>query len=167
MLIVRISGTSLDNEHFLEFVQSQFDKFALAHASICFVMTEATAITNLTRALIFINALKAHGCRFALDDFGSGMSSFAYLKHLHVDYLKIDGSYIKGLTSDPVDYAKVEAIERIATVMGLKTIAQQVNDAETLSQIRNIGVHYAQGAAIASAVPFYPTSARTSSNIRT
>src|SRR5690606_22470150 len=156
MLIVRISGTSLDNEHFLEFVQSQFDKFALAHASICFVMTEATAITNLTRALIFINALKAHGCRFALDDFGSGMSSFAYLKHLHVDFLKIDGSYIRGMASDPVDYAKVEAIQRISSVMGIDTIAQNVDDAEKLAMLQRIGIGYAEGAVVGKSASFYP-----------
>ena len=156
LLMMRISGTSLDDEHFLDFIHTQFDEFDVPYESICFALAETTAITNLTRALALIGALKQRGCRFALDDFGSGMSSFAYLKHLHVDFLKIDGNYIKGITTDPVDYAKVEAIERIATVMGLKTIAQKVDDPETLTQLQHIGISYAQGAVIGAATLFYP-----------
>ncbi|WP_293776823.1 EAL domain-containing protein [uncultured Oxalicibacterium sp.] len=156
ILMVRVSGNSLDDEHFLDFIHEQFAEFHLPYSSICFALAETTAITNLTRALAFIDALKQRGALFALDDFGSGMSSFAYLKHLHVDFLKIDGNYIKGLVSDPVDHAKVEAIERIASVMGLQTIAQKVEDQDTLTQLQKIGIGYAQGKVIAAPVSFYP-----------
>lgn len=159
MLMMRVSGNSLDDEHFLDFIYTQFEEFDLPYASICFAIAETTAITNLTRALAFIDALKQRGCKFALDDFGSGMSSFAYLKHLHVDFLKIDGNYIKGMTTDPVDYAKVEAIERIASVMGLQTIAQKVDDPDTLTQLQKIGIGYAEGKVISEPVFFYPVAA--------
>jgi len=155
-LMLRVSGNSLDDEHFLEFIYTQFAEFDLPYSSICFAIAETTAITNLTRALAFIDALKQRGCKFALDDFGSGMSSFAYLKHLHVDFLKIDGNYIKGMSTDPVDYAKVEAIERIASVMGLQTIAQKVDDPDTLTQLQKIGIGYAEGKVISEPVFFYP-----------
>lgn len=157
VLMLRVSGNSLDDEHFLEFIYAQFAQFELPYSSICFAIAETTAITNLARALAFIDALKQRGCKFALDDFGSGMSSFAYLKHLHVDFLKIDGNYIKGMSSDPVDYAKVEAIERIASVMGLQTIAQKVDDPDTLTQLQKIGIGYAQGKVISESIFFYPS----------
>ncbi len=155
-LMLKVSGNSLDDEHFLDFVHEQFAVFALPYNAICFAIAETTAITNLTRALHFIDALKSHGCSFALDDFGSGMSSFAYLKHLHVDFLKIDGSYIKGMASDPVDCAKVEAIQRISSVMGIDTIAQNVEDGETLNMLQKIGICHAQGSVVSKAVSFYP-----------
>ena len=117
VLLVKISGTSLDDESFVDFVREQFIHFALPYDSICFAIAETTAITNLTRALSFIDTLKPLGCRFALYDFGSGMSSFAYLKHLDVDFLKIDGSYIKGMETDPVDCAKIEAIQHISNCL--------------------------------------------------
>ncbi|HWU97772.1 MAG TPA: EAL domain-containing protein [Oxalicibacterium sp.] len=156
LLMLKISGNSLDDEHFLEFVHEQFAEFGVPYNAICFSIAETTAITNLTRALRFIEALKPRGCSFALGDFGSGMSSFAYLKHLHVDYLKIDGGYIKGMAHDPVDYAKVEAIQRISSVMGIDTIAQNVDDANTLARLQKVGVGYAQGSFVGKAVSFYP-----------
>ncbi|GGI54507.1 EAL domain-containing protein [Oxalicibacterium solurbis] len=156
VLMLKISGNSLDDEHFIEFVHEQFIEFDLPRNAICFSIAETTAIANLTRALRFIEALKPHGCLFALDDFGSGMSSFAYLKHLHVDFLKIDGSYIRGMASDPVDYAKVEAIQRISSVMGIDTIAQNVDDAEKLAMLQRIGIGYAEGAVVGKSISFYP-----------
>lgn len=156
LLMLKISGNSLDDEHFLDFIHEQFAEFGVPYNAICFSIAETTAITNLTRALNFIEALKPRGCMFALDNFGTGMSSFAYLKHLHVDFLKIDSSYIRGMANDPVDYAKVEAIQRISSVMGIDTIAQGVEETNTLTLLQRIGIGYAQGAAIGKATTFYP-----------
>ncbi|WP_076590981.1 EAL domain-containing protein [Herminiimonas arsenitoxidans] len=156
VLLIKISGTSLDDESFVDFVREQFIHFALPYDSICFAMAETTAITNLTRALSFIDTLKPLGCRFALDDFGSGMSSFAYLKHLDVDFLKIDGSYIKGMESDPVDFAKIEAIQHISNVMGIKTIAPNVDDEATLNKLKSVGIGYVQSSTVNTKKTFYP-----------
>jgi EAL domain-containing protein (putative c-di-GMP-specific phosphodiesterase class I) len=101
-----------------------------------------------------MTALRAAGCRFALDDFGVGVSSFTYLKHLPVDYLKIDGSFVRDMLDDPVNHAMVEAIHRIGHIMGKKTIAESVENRETLRALSAIGVDYAQGYAIAVPAPF-------------
>ena len=108
-------------------------------------VTETTAIANLTKAAALMHELKTLGCRFALDDFGIGMSSFAYLKYLPVDYIKIDGVFVRGMAGDPMDHAIVEAINRIAHILGLKTVAEFVEDASILEQLRGVGVDYAQG----------------------
>jgi EAL domain-containing protein (putative c-di-GMP-specific phosphodiesterase class I) len=106
------------------------------------------AIANLTQAARLIRKLKDLGCRFSLDDFGSGMSSFTYLKHLPVDYLKIDGAFIKNMVNDAIDYAMVEAINNIGHVMGIETIAEAVENDFILHALQKIGVDYAQGYAI-------------------
>jgi diguanylate cyclase (GGDEF)-like protein/PAS domain S-box-containing protein len=156
LMFIKISSSSLDDESFLDFIKEQFAHYALPFESICFAIAETIAITNLTRALDFIGKLKPLGCKVALDDFGSGMSSFAYLKHLHVDFLKIDGSYVKGMATDPVDCAKIEAIQNISGVMGIETIAQNVEDYITLEKLKSIGIGYAQGSIIHPKIPFYP-----------
>ena len=115
----------------------------------CFEITETAAIANLRAAMVFISTLKARGCRFALDDFGSGLSSFAYLKTLPVDHLKIDGRFIRNMRHDPIDRAMAESIHQIGHVMGLKTIAESVEDTATLEALRTLGVDYAQGFGIA------------------
>ncbi|MNR97529.1 putative diguanylate cyclase YegE [compost metagenome] len=158
VVLIKISGSSLDDDTFIDFVREQFVLFALPYESICFAIAETTAITNLTRALRFIDTMKPLGCRFALDDFGSGMSSFAYLKHLDVDFLKIDGGYIRGMESDPVDFAKIEAIQHISSVMGIKTIAPNVDTEVALSRLRGIGISYVQGGALHAKTPFHPLS---------
>ncbi len=158
LMLIKISSNSLDDESFLAFLKEQFTYYALPFDSICFAIAETTAITNLTRALNFIGTVKPLGCKVALDDFGSGMSSFAYLKHLNVDFLKIDGSYIKGMATDPVDCAKIEAIQNICGVMGLETIAQNVDDDITLAKLKIIGIGYAQGMIINPKIQFYPPS---------
>src|SRR5690606_16181664 len=107
---------------------------------ICFELTETAAIANLTDASTLMRDLRQRGVRFALDDFGSGMSSFAYLRQLPVDYLKIDGSFIRNIASERVDRAMVESINHLAHVVGIKTIAEWVNDAETLEILAQIGV---------------------------
>ena len=145
---INLSGQSLGDEKFLEFVMQQFAQHHISPASICFEITETAAIANLARARDFIARLKSMGCRFALDDFGSGLSSFGYLKSLSVDYLKIAGDFIEGMVEDPVDHAMVDAINQIGHVMGLTTIAESVENAPILNSIREMGVDYAQGLGI-------------------
>lgn len=151
---INLSGASLNDDTFLEFVKSQFEQFKVPCNIICFEITETTAIANLARAMSFIRELKLLGCRFSLDDFGSGMSSFAYLKHLPVDFLKIDGSFVKDMVYDPIDRAMVEAINHIGQVMGIKTIAEFVEDEKILAHLKAIGVDFAQGNAIQIPVLF-------------
>lgn len=150
---INVSGQSLGHEEFLNFVTEQLDQADIAPGQICFEITETAAIANLPAAMSFISTLKARGCSFALDDFGSGLSSFAYLKTMPVDYLKINGGFIKDMERDPMDRAMVEAIHRIGHVMGLKTIAESVEDKATLEVLRAIGVDYAQGSGIAQPRP--------------
>ena len=142
---INLSGTSICDEHFYEFAVAQFKLFTVLPAEICFEITETSAIANLAQASILICKLKELGCRFALDDFGSGMSSFAYLKHLPVDYLKIDGGFVKDMIDDPIDYAMVEAINHIGHVMNIETIAEFVENDAILDALRRIGVDYVQG----------------------
>jgi EAL domain-containing protein (putative c-di-GMP-specific phosphodiesterase class I) len=151
---INVSGASIGDDDFLDFVQAQFLRFRVPHACVCFEITETTAVASLTKATEFMTALRGLGCRFALDDFGVGVSSFTYLKHLPVDYLKIDGSFVKDMQQDPVNHAMVEAIHRIGHIMGKKTIAESVESRGVLKALRAIGVDYAQGFAIAPPAPF-------------
>jgi len=112
---------------------------------LCFGITETAAIGNLAVVNDFIDAMREFGCRFALDDFGSGLSSFTYLKNLKVDYLKIDGAFVRDIVSNPIDCSMVEAIHRIGHQMGLKTVAEYVESDQILAVLRHIGVDYVQG----------------------
>ena len=145
---INLSGASINDPQFTEFLHQQFDKYAVSPELICFEITETVAIANLTKASQFIAQFQQLGCRFALDDFGSGMSSFGYLKNLPVNYLKIDGEFIRNMVNDPVDYAMVEAINHIGHVMGIKTIAEWVEDDEILERVKTLGINYAQGYAM-------------------
>ena len=145
---VNISGQSLGDEKFLDFVIEKRLEHNVDPSRICFEITETAAVANLTEATHLITALKEEGFRFALDDFGSGLSSFNYLKHLPVDYLKIDGSFVKDLLEDPIDYAMVESINQIGHILKLKTIAEFVENYETLQILKELKVDYAQGYAI-------------------
>ncbi len=151
---INLSGASINDDRFIDFLLDQFAIHDVPPQLICFEITETVAITNLTKAAQFISSLKAIGCRFALDDFGSGMSSFAYLKSLPVDYLKIDGSFVKDIVEDRVAGAMVEAINRIGQVMGIQTIAEFVENDAILEKIRALGVNYAQGYRIGKPSPF-------------
>jgi EAL domain-containing protein (putative c-di-GMP-specific phosphodiesterase class I) len=120
---------------------------------ICFEITETEAVTNLATAKVFIKTLRELGCRFALDDFGAGMSSFTYLKHLDVDYVKIDGSFVRNMTRDNIDFATVKAINSIAHSMGKETVAEFVVDSETTEVLKTLKVDYGQGFALGKPVP--------------
>lgn len=142
---INVSGHTLADEHFLEYAESQLDAYLLPAEKLCFEITETAAISNLAVAKRFISRLKARGCRFALDDFGSGLSSFAYLKNLDVDFLKIDGMFVRDMIDDPIDRAMVKSINEIGQVMGMKTIAEFVENDEIRELLSDIGVDYAQG----------------------
>lgn len=150
---INLSGGSLGDEGVLEFISQCFERYAVPPQIICFEITETEAIANLTKARTLIQTLKRLGCRFSLDDFGSGMSSFGYLKNLKVDYLKIDGTFIKNLARDPIDRAMVAAINNIGHVMGLKTIAEFVESTSVLRELKELGVDYVQGYCIARPEP--------------
>jgi diguanylate cyclase (GGDEF)-like protein/PAS domain S-box-containing protein len=145
MLSINLSGASIGDATALDYIRNTGKKFAIDFDEICFEITETVAISNLSKATEFIRELKKLGCSFSLDDFGSGLSSFGYLKNLPVDFLKIDGSFVKDMASDPIDRAMVEAINQIGHVMQIQTIAEWVEDEETLKMLRQIGVDFAQG----------------------
>lgn len=151
---INLSGASLGDEQFLTFVQKLFKRFPVSPQRICFEITETAAIANLNNAQTIIRELRELGCRFALDDFGSGMSSFGYLKYLQVDYLKIDGEFVKDMVDDVIDRTMVEAINRIGHVMEIETIAEFVEDDQILKALKRLGVDYAQGFGIARPQPF-------------
>lgn len=151
---INLSGSSINDDQFIEFVREQFVLHQIPPQVICFEITETVAITNLSKAVQFIQELKQLGCYFSLDDFGSGMSSFTYLKNLPVDYLKIDGQFVKDIVDDPTDLAMTEAINRVGQVMGIQTIAEFVENDAILDKLRMLGVNYAQGYGIAKPRPF-------------
>jgi len=146
---VNLSGQSLADESLLYRVKQLIDEHAIAAEHICFEITETAAISNLSQAQLFMDELRELGCRFALDDFGSGLSSFAYLKSLRVDYLKIDGAFVKDMVEDDIDRAMVESIHNIGSVLKLRTIAEFVEDDAILQALRQLGVDFAQGYGIA------------------
>ena len=150
---INLSGITLSDDDFADYVCQQLEAHRLPAEMICFEITETSAISNLASAKRFIQALKKLGCRFSLDDFGTGMSSFAYLKHLPVDYIKIDGSFVKEMLNNKVDRATVEMIAHMAKVMGKKTIAEFVESDDILTALREIGVDYAQGYAVGRPEP--------------
>ena len=151
---INISGTSIGDERFLEFVREQFRNHDMPPRSICFEITETAAIANFDKAARFFGEMKSLGCLFSLDDFGAGMSSFGYLKHLPVDFIKIDGSFVKDVAQDPVAVAMVRAINDVGHVMGKKTIGEFVDGESVLSTLREIGVDFAQGNWISPPTPF-------------
>ena len=152
---INLSGQSLNDNHFLEYVVDLFDETGIPCESISFEVTETAAVANLSRATRFISILRGMGCSFALDDFGTGLSSFGYLKKLSVDYLKIDGAFVRDMVRDQVDRAMVESINQIGHIMGLKTIGEYAEDEAALLALERAGVDFAQGNAIAPPQPFH------------
>ncbi len=142
---INLSGASLSDERFRQDLQAVLDAVRLPPGTLCFEITETAAIANLSTVVHFIQEVKRQGCLFALDDFGSGLSSFAYLKNLPVDFLKIDGSFVKDIENDPIDLAMVQAINAIGHVMGLRTIAEYVSSEAIRQRLEDLGVDYAQG----------------------
>ena len=135
-------------------ILSELNRTKIKSGQICFEVTETVAISNLDSASTFLSILKTIGFSFALDDFGSGLSSFGYLKTLPVDYLKIDGMFVKDIINDPIDRAMVESINNIGHIMGMKTIAEFVENDEIRAVLDDIGVDYVQGYGIGKPEPF-------------
>jgi diguanylate cyclase (GGDEF)-like protein/PAS domain S-box-containing protein len=152
---INLSGISLSDEHLLPYIQEQFAIYRVRSEQVCFEITETAAVANLSKAVILIKELRAMGCRFSLDDFGSGLSSFTYLKNLPVDFLKIDGSFVRDMAQDPIDAAMVRAIGNIGHVMGIQTIAEWVEDEKTMQMLRDMGIDYAQGYFIGKPAPIH------------
>jgi diguanylate cyclase (GGDEF)-like protein len=150
---INLSGQSLSDDRFLSYLIGEIKKLDLESVNLCFEITETAAIANFEHAQRFISILREMGCTFALDDFGSGLSSFAYLKHLSVDYLKIDGSFVRNISHDDTDYAMVKSIQQIGNVMGIKTIAEFVESPDVIQRLQALGVDYMQGREIGEPVP--------------
>jgi diguanylate cyclase (GGDEF)-like protein/PAS domain S-box-containing protein len=145
LFALNVSGQALGEEGFLAFVMEQIEETGVDPRRICFEITETAAISKLDAAIHFISLLKGRGCRFILDDFGSGLSSFSYLRDLPVDYLKIDGEFVQNMLEDRVKRAMVESINQIGHVLGIQTIAEWVENRQTLETLKELGVDYAQG----------------------
>lgn len=145
MFSINLSGRSLNDESFLSFLLEQIKVSGVPVEKITFEVTETTGVANISDAVDFIGAVKETGCKFSLDDFGTGMSSYAYLKNLPVDYLKIDGAFVKDMVNNPSDYAVAKSICEIGHFMGKKVIAEFVENDEILVLLKELGVDYAQG----------------------
>jgi EAL domain-containing protein (putative c-di-GMP-specific phosphodiesterase class I) len=164
-LAVNVSGTTLNDAKFLEYLESELAAMNLVPGTLCFEITETAAISNLERTIRFMRALKEHGCKFSLDDFGTGLSSLTYLKNLPVDYVKIDGQFIRNVTKDAADESVVEAIAKMANAFRIETIAERVESREVLTRLGEIGISFAQGFFIAvprpvSELPIHSMPAR-------
>ena len=146
---INLSGKSFSDDAFLEFIQKELEKRSFSADKICFEITETAAMQQMNKALNFVQEIKKIGCRFALDDFGSGMASFGYLKRFPVDYIKIDGSFVQDIVNDPLSQAVVKSIYNVAQVMQVSTIAEHAEDQETLNVLKAIGIDYVQGYVIA------------------
>ena len=156
---INLSGTSLNSEGLLTFIREQTRLHDIPAGAICFEITETAAVHNLRRAAQFMRDIKELGFLFALDDFGTGTSSFGYLKNLPVDYLKIDGSFVRDIAHDPLDRAMAETINRIGHLMGLKTVGEFAESEVVIRELRSMGVNYAQGYGVHEPLPLPPSRA--------
>jgi diguanylate cyclase (GGDEF)-like protein len=150
---INLSGTSLGDKSLLGYIREQFVIHSIPPQSICFEITETAAIVNLKNTIHLFSSLRKLGCSFALDDFGSGMSSFMYLKNFEVDFLKIDGSFVKDMHTNKIDHAMVRSIHDVAEAMNIKTVAEFVENEAVLKELKGIGVHYGQGLYLGHPVP--------------
>ena len=157
-LAINISGQTLGDNGFLEFVVDCLDSTGVLPQQVCFEVTEASVVANLDHARRFIGVLHGMGCGFALDDFGSGLGSFTNLKNLPMDYLKIDGAYMRNLGQDSVNQAMVGAMIKLARTLNFAVIAEQVEDQATLSTAQRMGVDYVQGYAVSRPEPMQATN---------
>ena len=151
---INISGQSITDEHFVDYARGLIEASSVDPRRLVFEITETTAVTNTRRAGELIRSLRALGCRFSLDDFGSGLSSFSYLKNLPSDFIKIDGKLVSNILQDPVERSIVEAINQVGQAMGLLTVAEHVESRALLDALRTIGIDYAQGYHVARPIPF-------------
>jgi diguanylate cyclase (GGDEF)-like protein/PAS domain S-box-containing protein len=152
-LSVNISGQSLSEDSFHDFLEAVLDKYDIEPGWLTLEITETATVANFSKATRLITAMKNRGCQFALDDFGSGLSSFSYLKNIPVDFIKIDGSFVRDIITDETDFAFVRSINQIAAIMGLATIAEYVENERIAAKLNEIGVDYIQGHYIGKAVP--------------
>ncbi len=150
---INLSGLSLGEEGFLEELRADYQAAKLPHGSVCFEITETAAATNMKQATQLIHALREVGCRFALDDFGTGMCSFGYLKELHVDYIKIGGTFVRDMLTDTAARATVQAINAVGHTLDMHTVAEHVSNRKILDAVRRLGVDYVQGYALAKPAP--------------
>jgi diguanylate cyclase (GGDEF)-like protein/PAS domain S-box-containing protein len=162
MLAINLSGTSLNDARFLDFVLDELTAAAVVPGAICFEITETAAIANLDRVISFMRALKARGCRFSLDDFGTGLSSLTYLKNLPVDYVKIDGQFVRNVLRDGADECVVESIARMARAFKIQAIAERVESRDVMKRLGELGVSFAQGYFIAVPQPVSELPVRSS-----
>ena len=152
---INLSGQSLNNPYTLaSYIENKLEEYRLDGHDICFEITESAAIANLAEASGFIEQMRELGCKFALDDFGTGLSSFSYLKNLNVDYLKIDGSFVRDIVADPVSESMVSAISQVGQAMRLETVAEYVENEEIRQKLVEIGVDYGQGYGIGKPILF-------------
>ena len=154
---INLSGNSLNDDDLPEYIQKKIDDYRINPGQLCFEVTETAAVFNLEKVSHMIKLLKSRGCRFSLDDFGSGLSSFGYLKSLPVDFLKIDGSFVRDMNSDPMNHAIVEAIHQVGHSLSIRTIAEFVENRETARQLERIGVDFGQGYHFSKPVPLCDT----------
>jgi len=166
LFAINLSGQSVCDYSFLDFVIRELARTCVPTTAICFEVTESTAILNMQRAKQFMSVLREKGCRFSLDDFGSGLSSFSYLKELPIDFLKIDGQFVREIAEDPVSNAMVAAINQMSHAMGLKTIAEYVENRAIRTQLTSLGVDYGQGFGIAKPRPLADQLASSSTGIK-
>jgi diguanylate cyclase (GGDEF)-like protein len=150
---VNLSGQTIGSPEMLKFITDKTDETGASPEHIIFDITETAAITNITSATSFMLTLRGYGFRFSLDDFGSGLSSFTYLKKLPIDFLKIDGAFVRDILSDPVDYAMVRSINELGQLLGKETIAEYVETLELADELQRMGINYAQGHAYARPLP--------------
>ena len=150
---INLSGTTLSDITTVDYIRELIEQTQVDANKLCFEVTETAAVTNLVDACEFISKLREIGCKFALDDFGAGMSSFSYLKHMPVDFVKIDGSFVRNIVDDEIDYAMVKSINDISHIMGKKTIAELCESKEVYEKLKEIGVDYVQGFYLGKPIP--------------